>query len=837
MASAPPRQTRRRRGKWIHWVLDAFLILLAAFVALAVYVYWRARRTEPQRDGRITLAGLAAPATVIRDGFGVAHIRARNLPDLYLAEGYAMAQDRLWQMDFLRRLAEGQLSPVFGAKALPFDEQTLRLGLPRVAAQEAQHLDPLNRRLLAAFSRGVNLYIRRHAGRLPLEFALLGYQPAPWRPQDSLAIAAQMYRTLSTTYPDELEREAFAQKVSPAKLAMLFPSSSPWDLPPARQAAPGAVGLPALARLASPAFAPRRDPAVPRSAARRLAARALAPWSRMLQSVANTGAGSNNWVLGPSRVTTGKPVLANDPHLEYQIPGLFWSVELSAPGMQAAGAAIAGAPGIILGHNQYIAWGMTNTGADVQDLYRERIRGDQVRTRRGWRPLQVLTYHLTVKHHAPVTFHVRLVPRGSLDLPIVATDPVTRQPLALNWSLYHPGSLRGEFGVFFHLEEARNWTQFEAALAAFPGPAQNFVYADTAGNIGYQSAARIPIRRTGRGLFPVSGADSRYGWTGWIPFAQLPHVYDPANQILVTANGRMTPSGYPYLISNHWYGPFRTLRIYRLLTSRPRWTPAAMSAVQMDTISIPARFFARQLVQAGQRDPAAITPALARALTLLRQFDGNMRRNLVAPTLVVRTRQVFLQRVIAAQAGPSLAKRYHWNSNAVVIRELLTARPAAWLPPSYRPQGRQGWDAFLLACLRSVVDTSDLTAPHWRWGQHARLFVPHLVYSHVPLLSAYADLGPVESNGGQDTIDRTTGTVGPCLRFVADLADWDRSTLTLFAGENGEPAGGHYRDQFPHYLSGNPVPLWFTPAAVNSHAAHRLDLLPASKSPNPSTSR
>ncbi|MGH9491795.1 MAG: penicillin acylase family protein, partial [Terriglobales bacterium] len=817
MAYAPPAAgpPARRRGRWIQWIVDAVLVVLAAFILLAGYVYWRARRTEPRRDGRISLPGLTAPVLILRDGYGVAHIQAQNLHDLYLAEGFAMAQDRLWQMDFLRRLAEGTLSAGLGPKALPVDKQTLRLGLPRIAASEARHLDPLDRTLLDAFSRGVNLYIRGHQGRLPLEFALLHYRPAPWRPQDSLAIAAQMYRTLAMTYPDELEREAFAQKLSPAALAMLFPSRSPWDLPPARQSAPSPAALPVLAQSrpfprggpgprpasarALPALWPfgrdqdrvARSGSMPGGAApadvdiRERAGQSenppiaglvspLSAWLEAPASVANTGAGSNNWVLGPARVTTGMPVLANDPHLEYQVPGLFWAVELSLPDWRAAGAAIAGAPGIIIGHNQHIAWGMTNTGADVQDLYRERIRNGQVWTVHGWRPLQVLTYHLAVKGRPAVTYRVELTPRG----PIVGRDPVTHQPLALDWSLYYPGSLRGEFGVFLHLSEAANWRQFEAALAAFPGPAQNFIYADTAGNIGYQCAARIPIRRTGQGLFPAPGADPRYGWKGWIPFAQLPHVFDPANQILVTANGRVTPRGYPYRISNHWYGPFRTLRIYRLLGSRPRWQPAGMSAVQMDTISIPARFFARQLVQAGRRDPAAVTPSVAQALGRLRRFDGNMRRNRVAPTLVALTRKAFLRQVIAARVGPGLARHYRWNSDAVVIRELLTERPAAWLPPAYRAQG---WDAFLLACLRQVVGHSDLTAPRWHWGQHSRLFVPHLIYSHVPLLSAYADLGPVAANGGKDTIDRTTGLVGPCLRFVADLADWDRSTLTLFA--------------------------------------------------------
>lgn len=810
--AAGSSQSRLPRGRWVRWVVDALLIALAAFVALAGYVYWRARRTEPQREGTVRLPGLSAPATITRDGYGVAHIRAATVADLFLAEGYAMAQDRLWQMDFLRRLAEGRLAAIFGPVALPVDRKTLTLGLPRIAAQEAAHLDGLNRQLLTAFSQGVNDFIRQQTGRLPPEFGLLGYRPTPWRPRDSLAIAAQMYRTLAMTYGDELQRETFARRVSPAVLAALFPADSPWDLPPAQQARPGTVGLPTLARLLAPL-------PVGHPLERSRAAAALAPWlAAAFPSVANVGAGSNNWVLGPTRVTTGQPVLANDPHLQYQVPGLFWAVGLSAPGLHAAGAAIAGAPGIIIGHNRHIAWGMTNVGADVQDLYRERLRRGQVLTPKGWRPLQVLHYRIKVKGAAPDRFAVRLTPRG----PIIATDPVTHEPLALAWSLYVPGSLRGEFGVFLRLAQARDWEEFEAALAEFPGPAQNFVYADTAGNIGYQCAARIPLRRTGQGLRPAPGADARYGWKGWIPFAQLPRVYDPANQILVTANGRITPPGYPYLIAHHWYGPFRTQRIYRLLTSRPRWSPRAMSAVQMDVLSLPARFFAQQLVRAGERDPAALTPALRRALGRLRRFDGEMSRNRVAPTLAVLTQRLFLRRVIAAQAGPQLARRYKWNSSAVLTRELLTQRPQAWLPPAYR---REGWNGFLLACLRSVVADSNLTAPRWRWGRHTVLWVPQLVYSHVPLVRGYADLGPVELNGGRDTIDRTSASVGPCLRFVADLADWDRSTLTLFAGENGEPLGGHYRDQFPHYLSGSPVPLWFSRAAVQRHAVHRLRLV------------
>src|SRR5579875_1067230 len=800
-----------RRSPWLFRLLDALLILLALFVAAGAYFYWQGWRTEPRRDGTLAVAGLGAPATIVRDRRGIAHITAASLHDVYYAEGYAMAQDRLWQMDMMRRLAEGTLAEVFGPVGLATDEQTRTLGLDRIAARETAALAPAARDLLDAFAAGVNQFIAERRGRLPLEFRLLHYQPAPWRPLDSLAFAAQMYRSLSTSYKDELEREAILAAAGPQAAAALFPDRSPWNIPPAawpsptapaalaRRRAPAALGWPPAAAPFAAAGSSRERGAPPPPRAGRLAP-LLAALAAAPESSANLGRGSNNWVLASSRTATGAPILANDPHLEYQQPGIWWAVELRAPGLHVIGVTFPGTPGVIIGHNDHIAWGMTNVGADVQDLYREPPAA-----------IHVLGETIPVKGRAPVAFPVRLAPRG----PIVAED--AQAALALDWSLYHPGSLRDVFTMFQRLDQAGDWASFEAALADFPGPSQNFVYADTAGNIGYQCAGRIPLRSRGDGTLPMPD-DPAYGWTGWIPFGALPRVYNPAAGLLATANGRIAPDGYPYVITPHWDAPYRTRRIYQRLTARPRWRPGQMAAIQTDTVSLLELFFSRAAVAAARRPAAAakLPPAARQALELLRRFDGDMRRDQVAPTIANRLRHEFLPRVLDAKLGPALAARYVWSESGVFEQELLAARPAAWLPAGYA-----NWDDFLLACLARAAAGADA------WGHHEILRMDHPVYSHLPLFSAYADLGPVEIDGDHYTVKQTTGTLGPSMRFVADLADWDDSTLTLTAGENGEPFGGHYRDQFEAYLRGQPLPLWFSAAAVRAHAAHRLTLVPS----------
>lgn len=803
----PQATTHRRTPRWLRYLVDVLILLLAIFVVASGALYWYLRRTQPRLDGTLQLAGLHSNVSIVRDGMDVPHIHAGDRHDLYVAEGYAMAQDRLWQMDLMRRLAEGRLAEIFGQPAVATDESTRILGLNRAAQRDASHLQPDEREVLEAFSTGVNLYILEKGTSLPIEFRLLHYRPELWKPVDTLAIAAQMDRTLTTSYKTEMEYAEFLRRLGPQMADELFPNHSPWDVVPGQRVPAAAPQAPVEARQGSEAA---------------LVARAVSDRGFSVAPFSQPSPGSNNWVLSGGHSMTGRPILANDPHLDYQIPVLWWTADLSAPGMHVAGVALTGAPAIIIGHNEHIAWGVTNTGADVQDLVRVQMRGQEVLTPRGWQPLQQVRETIKIRNQSEKTITVQVTLMG----PVVAKDE--ESPLALRWLIDEPGALQVAH-VFVAIDRAANWTQFEQALAQYPGPAQNFVYADVDGHIGFQCAGWIPVRKPGSRFLPVPAGQPTAVENGNIPFSQLPHAFDPPGGILITANGRITPDDYPYIIGYDWDAPNRTRRIHQLLSSRPHWNPEDMRAIQMDITSEQDYDFARALRDAASHEAAqgrVPPPELRHALDLLNQFSGRMRRNDVAPTLVVETREELLRRVLTARMGGDLAEQYVWREAPVVEQAILAERPRDWLPPEWRSRG---WDALLVDCLRAVVRQEQKHDGPQRWGTHEVLDVHHPVFTHIPLLRSFADLGPVEMSGSPLTVKQTTPRLGPSMRFVADLSDWDQSTLTLLSGESGQIFNVHYRDQFRPWLRGEGLPLWFSQAAVRAHAKHDLELTPLRK--------
>lgn len=804
----PQAATRRRTPRWLRYLIDLLILVLAIFVVASGVLYWYLRRTQPRLDGQLQLAGLHGPVSIVRDELDVPHIHAGDLHDLYLAEGYAMAQDRLWQMDLMRRMAEGRLAEIFGPPAVAMDESTRILGLNRAAEREAAHLLPAERNVLEAFSTGVNLYILEKGASLPVDFRLLRYRPELWKPADTLAIAAQMDRTLTTSYTVEMEYAKFLRRLGPQLADELFPNRSPWDVVPGQRAPAAAPQAPVEARQ-------RQEDAAAVAQAGPLDGVPVAPFSR-------PSPGSNNWAVAGTHSNTGRPILANDPHLDYQTPVLWWTADLSAPGLHVAGVALTGAPAIIIGHNEHIAWGVTNVGADVQDLVRVEQRGEQVLTPSGWQPLREVREIIKVRNQREKIITVPVTPMG----PVVAKD--ADGPLALRWFIDEPGALQVAH-VFVAIDQAANWTQFEQALAQYPGPAQNFVYADVDGHIGYQCAGWIPERKPGSRFLPVRGDEPTAVGSGNIPFPQLPHVFDPPGGILVTANGRITPDNYPFILSYEWDAPNRTRRIHALLSSRSRWSPEQMSAIQMDISSEQDDDFAQALLDAARHEAAQGRPAppeLRHALDLMGQFSGRMRREDITPALIVETRAELLQRVLTARIGRDLTSQYQWREAPVVEQALLAQRPAAWLPPAWR---QRGWDALLMDCLRTVVRREQAHGGPRRWGKHEVLYVHHPVYTHIPLLRSFADLGPVEMSGSPLTVKQTTPRLGPSMRFVADLSDWDHSTLTLFSGESGQLFNAHYRDQFRAWLRGESLPLWFSQTEVRAHADHDLELTPLRK--------
>jgi len=562
---------RRPIKRFFRVLLFVVLAVLLAATGLATGIgVYAVRRAFPQASGRIALDGLRGTVEVMRDQWGIPHIYAQNDLDLFFAQGFVHAQDRLWQMEFNRRAASGRLSEIFGPVTLDTDRFLRTVGLRRAAEVEAAQLDDETKRVLQAYVDGVNAYIASRRGRLPLEFALLRYVPEPWSPVDAVAFGKLMAWTLSGNWDSEILRAHLLSRFGEAGVARLMPAY-PDEMP---------VIVPAGAD-----YRPFRS-----AAALRLAAHAPA----------RNGTGSNNWVIAGSRTTTGAPILANDPHLEAAMPSIWYEMDLSSERFHVAGATFAGAPGVIIGHNERIAWGVTNAGPDVQDLYLERFDPDdpaRYEFQGQWERATVVEESIIVKgRRDPVILPVRITRHGPILNGVVdGLDAF----VALRWTALMPGTI---LGSVLRLDQARNWEEFREALRLWTVPAQNFVYADTDGNIGYQLPGRIPVRAKGNGLLPVPGWTGEYEWVGEIPFDELPSSFNPERGYIITANNRIIPDDYTHFIAAEWDPGFRAQRIETMLTAQPKVSPEVVADMQLDTSSLPAQAILRALrgVQIGR---------------------------------------------------------------------------------------------------------------------------------------------------------------------------------------------------------------------------------------------
>ncbi len=623
-----------RRGRRIGRVLASLLIvtLFAALGGLA-WLYSMARSVLPQLDGTAKISGLSARVTVSRDGHGVPTIDAASFEDLFFAQGYVTAQDRLWQMDVMRRFAAGEISEILGADFLKHDREQRILEL-RVAAQKALEVSSAqNRAHFEAYARGVNAYVASHRDRLPIEFRILRYSPRPWAPEDSTLIAAQMVKDLNHyPYRDALDREKILAKLGPELTADLYVNSSWHDRPPtvARFSLEQDTGnedeerhkrSPVSSSVAQQTATPAFHDLVGAGLANDGFARALEQDSEALDADTRMVVGSNNWVVSGAHTVSGKPLLSNDMHLGHQMPNLWYEAHLrcSTSGcgnFDAAGVTLPGLPYVIVGHNQRIAWGLTNVGPTVEDVYIETFNPDgQYLTPAGWKSPEHRHEVIHVKGKPDVVLDVALTRHGPIITDLV---PGESRQLALRWTLYE-----GTHDPFFEVDSAQNWEQFRRAFSAFDAPGQNVVFADVDGNIGYQATGKIPIRASGDGSLPENGSDDIHEWTGYIPFDKLPSTYNPSSGIIATANGRISPDGYPFSISTGWEAPWRTARIYRVLESGKKFSASDMLGLQTDIYSDAERFFAERFVYAVDHAKNS-SLRTKQAAELMRGWDGRM---------------------------------------------------------------------------------------------------------------------------------------------------------------------------------------------------------------------
>jgi len=816
----PPAPAARRPSPWLRRLAAAFFLLLLAGLGLAAWAYTAAHRVLPQLDGSVFLPGLGGRVTVVRDTHGVPHISASSLDDLLFAQGYVTAQDRLWQMDSTRRFAAGELSEILGQDLLRLDRQQRILQIRATAERLTRGLSAADRAELEAYARGVNAYIDTHQNSLPLEFRVLRYQPRPWTPTDSLLVALSMSELLNHgLYRTELSREAILAKLGPELTADLYPSTSWRDHPPAQAPPPGPSGL------SSP---PAAVTATPRAWLPALAA-PQEPFEPVQP-------GSNNWVLSGAHTVSGKPLLSNDMHLPHQIPGVWYEAHLTLPGSGAAGLDVAGVtlpgvPYVIVGHNQRIAWGFTSLMPDVEDVYIEQFNAQgEYQTPQGWKQPE----------RRQEVIHVRSAPDVALDVVITRHGPLitelvpgeTRR-LALRWTIYDFDSLPTSF---LALNRAADWQEFRRFFSTFVTPPQNVVYADVDGHIGYQAVGRLPIRAAGDGTLPQPGEDDRHAWIGYVPFDALPSVLDPPSGILATANGRITPDGYPYVLATQWAGPYRTERIHQLLASGKKFTAADMLTVQTDIYSAFDHLCAQRLAAAVERAPS--TTARAReAGGLLRAWDGRLTVDSAAATLVTRARRHLWRLLLEPRLGASDPReslpagvavtgwrQYSWFLSSVALETLLTDQPPRWLP-----NGSPSYDRLLTAAVEAAV--SEPQAPiglaSWRYGDQYPLEFNHPIFGRLPILGRWTGPGLRPQSGGGTTVKQVGRSFGPSQRMTVDLAALDASTLNLVTGQSGQLTSPYYMDQFPAWYEGWSFALPFSAPAVEQARAHTLVLEPA----------
>jgi penicillin amidase len=835
--------------RWLAWLLT--LMLLIACGGL----WWLVYRPLPQIDGTVKVAGLQKEVTVERDGWGVPHIRASSVPDMVEAEGYVMAQDRLWQMDLLRRAAKGQLSEILGPSTLKIDENFRTLGFDRAAERDAAQLDGETRELMEAYARGVNRFIEQHLKSLPLEFSLLKYRPRPWLPSDTLAISGYMYLTLTDTWEEELARAKVTERVGADRAKDLFAEDAAMDhfvlgdpgvpndgskgahakkgnedddddddddMKPdtvlkAEAATIGRSSAPSAFVDLTSAFAelpPSRSQSPAKSADELLPA--VRDFFRESGSEIRHGLGSNNWVVSGAHTASGKPLLANDTHLELSIPPIWYELHLTAPGWNVKGLTLPGAPMVVIGHNDKIAWGFTNNGADVQDLYIESFNPaahDEYRVKGAWSKAQLIDEVIKVKGRPDEHLKVLLTRHG----PVVAREG--EKAYALRWTATEPGGLANSYNF---LGKATNWEEFRTVMRKVWGPGQNAVYADVQGNIGYIMAARVPIRKKGHGEVPVPGDTDDYEWTGYVPFEQLPQAFNPESGLIVTANARVVGPNYKTYLTDRWEEPYRTARIYDLLHDKRGLRPEDMLKVETDTYSYPDFFVGGQLLLASR----STKPRDLRAQKLvqdLKDWNGIADANSPEVPFLEGARRAALRLILQPYLGNDTGL-YEWRSTAFLQR-ILTDRPAKWLPAQYK-----SYDELLVAAAddsvaKMAAETHSERIEDWPWKRFDALDMLHPI-GRDGLLKRLLSITAKAQSGTQFSVRAATKHHGPAMRFVADLADWDNSILLIPAGESGQPGSSHYSDQFSYWFEGKEILAPFSDAAELASRRHLLILQP-----------
>jgi len=757
----------------------------------------RAKAALAKLSGTLEVHGLRAPVRVQRDHWGVAHIYAQNEHDLFFAQGFVVAQDRLFQMELWKRSGQGRLAEILGPSAVKRDINARLLRYRGDMGAEYQSYAPHAKEILEAFTQGINAYIaeiQKPGGiGLPVEFQIAGFQPEPWKPEDCLNRMAAY--SMTGNGASELRNAQLVQLLGAEKAAQLVELDPPVKLDPA----PGIdfAGL-------TPALLEN-----------------LVGSDVRIDFHGAPIEGSNDWTVSGALTASGKPLLANDPHRVIAEPSLRYIVHLVAPGWDVIGAGEPGLPGVAVGHNEHIAWGFTIFGLDQQDLYVAKLNPadpQQYETEHGWARMEVQTESIRVRGGAPVTVQLKFTRHG----PVLWDDG--KRALILHWVGAEPGTA-GYLGSL-SLDQASNWQEFETAMARWKVPSENIVYADTAGNIGEHSTGLAPLRKNWTGLLPVP-EEGGYEWSGFVPNSELPHSYNPASGFIATANHKMIPEHYPYNVGFQWASPERFQRISEVLSSAAKsghkLQVADMENLQNDVVSLPARDLRALLLHAVGDTPSS-------AAMLLIRWDCALSTDSAAATLYEFWIEE-LQDAVTKLVVPAEARR--------AARLYLPQVVAVLQHPEVQVFGENpefGRDALLLGTLSVAEQKASaklgVDRANWSWGSLHQMLFSHSLDVNSQLAKLF-DRGPVPRPGDGYTVDATAfyggsfnQLAGASYREIFDLSDWDEGVGVNVPGQSGQPGSAHYDDLIPLWTNGQYFPLSFSKAAVDRQTTDVLELKP-----------
>lgn len=770
-------------------------------------ITWMSRRNLPQTDGRIKVEGLIEPVEVIRDKWGIPHIMAKNPSDLFFAQGFTHAQDRLWQMEVNRRTAQGRLSEIFGEIALDTDRAVRTFGFNRLAQTDWDLYDDFAKEAIVAYTKGVNAYLEANQSKLPVEFTLIRHQPGPWHPLDSIAFMRIMMWQLSHSWYSEIVRAQVIEATNPERAAELeihYPEQNPTTLP---------TGIDFNLLDSEGQLTKAPGPFI------------------------NRGIGSNAWAVSGDKSITGKPYLCNDMHLQISLPSLWYQAHLAAGTYQVAGVTLPGVPGVMVGHNAHIAWGMTLAFTDCEDLFIERFNPDspnEYLTEDGWKEAEIITERISVKGEVNPHLEKIVITRHG---PVVS-DVVgyTQERVAVNSMALRPSIA---FQGWLVLDQAAGWDEFVEAMKLIDAPQLGVTYADTEGNIGFWVTGKVPIRENGNGQIPVPGWTGEYEWVDVVPFDQMPHSFNPECGYVLNCNNRIIPEDYPYYLGNEWMNGYRARRITDKLVSKDKFSPDDFRKLHLDFTCLPGLELLPHLHGFTSDDPD-----IQKAVEILNNWDGKLNPESIGGTIYEVFRYSLVRNLLEPALGEDLCNKimgqgFHplllqsnefYGHDTVTMLRLLDNQNSWWV------QNAGGKSELLTKSIKQSVDWlkdelgSDMSK--WHWGKIHRVSFQHSLSLQKPLDSVF-NRGPFPIGGDTDTPCQTAmlpndpydnQAWAPSFRQIVDLSDLSQSVAVFPPGQSGQLGSPHYSDLIDPWITGEYFPVLWTKDQIEKASKARLIL-------------